>query len=130
VTSTVKENTKYFIDCKTDMSSRYDCIQYMGVVVGYTDPVVAYHSAIAQRIKGTLGITGSFVLRVPIDARVWHLDVDSSHPGGAEAPKGSTVRRLKWYVSWVQTAVRQVGLYLLCAFRELRRVVHSTQGPG
>ena len=27
-------------------------------------------------------------------------------------PKGSAVRRLKWYVSWVQTDVSQVGPYL------------------
>ena len=36
-------------------------------------------------------------------------DVGSSHPGGGEAPKGLAVRQLKWYVSWVQTVVRQVG---------------------
>ena len=30
-----------------------------------------------------------------------HLDVDSSHPGVEEGPKGSVVRRFKWYVSWV-----------------------------
>ena len=92
--------------------------------------MIAYQSVIDQRIKGTLGITGSFVLRVPIDARVWHLDVDSSQPRSAEASKGMTVRHLKWYVSWVQTAVRQVGLYLLYVLRELRKLVHSTQGPG
>jgi hypothetical protein len=28
-----------------------------------------------QRIKGTLGITGCFSFRVPIDGRVGHLDV-------------------------------------------------------
>ena len=39
-------------------------------------------------------------------------DVGSSHPGGEEAPKGLAVRQLKRYVSWVQTVVRQVGLYL------------------
>jgi len=52
-------------------------------------------------------------LRVPIDEFVWHLDVDSSHPGGAQSAKGSAVRRLKWYVSWVQNVVRQFGPYLL-----------------
>ena len=30
-------------------------------------------------------------------------DVGSSYPGGEAAPKGWTVRPLKWYVSWVQT---------------------------
>lgn len=44
---------------------------------------------------------------------VWHLDVDSSHPGGVGAPKGSAVRRVKWYVSWVKYVVRQYGSYLL-----------------
>ena len=47
-----------------------------------------------------------------IDEAVWHLDVGSSHPGAVAGPKGSAVRRLKWYVSWVQTVVRQVGPYL------------------
>ena len=42
-------------------------------------------------------------------------DVGSSHPGGEDAPKGLAVRQLKRYVSWVQTVVRQVGLYLLQA---------------
>ncbi len=37
----------------------------------------------------------------PIDGVVWHLDVDSSHPRAEEGPKGSAVRRLKRYVSWV-----------------------------
>ncbi len=61
-----------------------------------------YGIAVAQRIKGTLGITGLSCPRVHIDGKVWHLDVGSSHPGGGEAPKGPAVRRLKWYVSWVQ----------------------------
>lgn len=34
-------------------------------------------------------------------------------PVGEEADNGPTVRRLKRYVNWVQTVVRQVGLYLL-----------------
>ena len=38
-------------------------------------------------------------------------DVGSSHPGGGEAPKGPAVRRLKRYASWVQSVVRQLGLY-------------------
>ncbi len=66
-----------------------------------------YGIAVAQRIKGTLGITGLSCPRVHIDGKVWHLDVGSSHPGGGEAPKGPAVRRLKWYVSWVQNVVRQ-----------------------
>ncbi len=45
-----------------------------------------------------------------------NLVVGSSHPGAGEGPKGLAVRQLKWYVSWVQTVVRQVGLYLPQAF--------------
>lgn len=40
-------------------------------------------------------------LEEPTDGFVWHLDVGSSQPGGAGAPKGPAVRRLKRYVSWV-----------------------------
>jgi len=37
--------------------------------------------------------------------------VGSGYPGGVEASKGWSVRPLKSYVSWVQNAVRQFGLY-------------------
>ena len=79
--------------------------------VGHSDPVVLSGRAIAQRIKGTPGITGLSPPRVHIDGEVWHLDVGSSHPGGGEAPKGLAVRQLKRYVSWVQNVVRQFGPY-------------------
>ena len=32
--------------------------------------------------------------------------------GLGEGPKGSAVRRVKWYASWVQNVVRQFGPYL------------------
>ena len=83
--------------------------------VGPSDPVVECGIAIAQRTKGTPGITGLSLPRVHIDEAVWHLDVGSSHPGAVEGSKGSAVRRLKWYVSWVQNVARQFGLYLLWA---------------
>jgi len=44
------------------------------------------------------------------------LVVGSPQRGGGEAPKRLAVRQLKWHASWVQTVVRQVGLYLLQAF--------------
>ena len=69
--------------------------------VGFSDPAVECGIAVAQRIKGTPGITGLSSPRVHIDGKVWHLDVGSSHPGGGEAPKGRSVRPLKRYVSWV-----------------------------
>jgi len=61
--------------------------------VGHSDPVVTHGRAIAQKIKGTQGITGLYPLRVHIDADLWHLDVGFAQPGGEEAPKGSAVRR-------------------------------------
>ena len=86
-----------------------------GAKAGHSDPVVLYGRAIAQRIKGTPGITGLSRPRVHIDGVVWHLDVGSSHPGAGAGPKGSAVRRLKRYASWVQNVVRQFGPYLLWA---------------
>ena len=80
--------------------------------VGLSDPAVVSGNAIAQRTKVTLGITGLSPPRVHIDGEVWHLDVGSSHPGAVFGPKGSAVRRLKWYASWVQNVVRQFGPYL------------------
>ena len=72
-----------------------------GTKVGLSDPAVPNGRAVAQRIKGTPGITGLSPPRVHIDGVVWHLDVGSSHPGAGEGPKGLAVRQLKRYVSWV-----------------------------
>ena len=38
------------------------------------------------------------------------MDQYASHPGGGEAPKGPAVRRLKWYVSWVQNVDNTASL--------------------
>ena len=83
-----------------------------GTKVGLSDPAVASGSAVAQRTKGTPGITGLSGPRVHIDGPVWHLDVGSSHPGAEVGPKGWAVRPLKRYASWVQNVVRQFGPYL------------------
>ena len=72
-----------------------------GAKAGPSDPAVPYGRAVAQRIKGTPGITGLSRPRVHIDGAVWHLDVGSSHPGAEAGPKGLAVRQLKRYVSWV-----------------------------
>ena len=72
-----------------------------GTKVGLSDPVAPNGRAIAQRIKGTPGITGLSPPRVHIDGEVWHLDVGSSHPGAGAGPKGLAVRQLKRYASWV-----------------------------
>ena len=83
-----------------------------GTKVEHSDPVGPYGRPIAQRIKGTPGITGLSFPRDHIDGKVWHLDVGSSHPGAGEGSKGWAVRPLKWHASWVQNVVRQFGLYL------------------
>jgi len=72
-----------------------------GTKVGLSDPAAQCGMAVAQRIKGTPGITGLSRPRVHIDGVVWHLDVGSSHPGAGAGPKGPAVRRLKRYASWV-----------------------------
>ncbi len=51
-------------------------------------------------------------MRVQIVSAVCHLDVGSSYPLGVQAKKGSAVRRLKRYVSWVQYDVSQYVFYL------------------
>ena len=56
--------------------------------------------------------------------------VDSSHPPGVQAGKGSTVRRLKWYVSWVQYDVSQYSPYLLVGHIEYKEHLVSTKGPS
>ena len=82
---------------------------------GLSDPAVGNGTAVAQWIKGTLGITGLSPPSVHSDGEVWHLDVGSSHPGAEEGPKGLAVRQLKRHASWVQNVVRQFGPYLLWA---------------
>ena len=39
------------------------------------------------------------------------LTISLSRPTAEEGYKGSAVRRLKWYMSWVQNVVRQFGSY-------------------
>ena len=58
--------------------------------------------------KVTPGITESSRPRVHIDGAVCYIDVGSSYPGRAEAPKGGGVHPLKGFVSWVHNAVRQL----------------------
>ena len=84
----------YLLDGKTLQSNR----DYM---VGHSDPVSSTIRDIAQKIKGTLGITGLPLFRVPIDGVIWHLDVGLSHPRAESGSKGLAVRQLKRYMSWV-----------------------------
>jgi len=63
--------------------------------VDHNDPIVLNGKTIDQRIKGTPGITGLYLLRDLIDADVWHLDVGLLYPKATGGFKGSAVRRLK-----------------------------------
>jgi len=63
---------------------------------------MSYERVIDRRIKGTLGITGLFYVKVLIGRKDWHLDVGSSHPSAVFGRKGFAVRELK--------AVRELGL--------------------
>jgi len=67
----------------------------------------------AQGIKVTKGITGWSWVGVHILPALRHLDVGSSFPGVVSDTKGVAVLHAIRNVSWVQTAVRQVGFYLL-----------------
>ena len=69
--------------------------------IGHSDPAPLSKCGVAQKIKGTLGITGLPLFRVPIDGVIWHLDVGLSHPGAESGSKGLAVRQLKRYMSWV-----------------------------
>jgi len=63
--------------------------------VDHNDPIDIDGNTIDQRIKGTPGITGLYLLRDLIDADVWHLDVGLLYPKAIGGFKGSAVRRLK-----------------------------------
>ena len=98
--------------------------------LGLSDPAVASGSAVAQRIKATLGITGLSPPRVHIDGEVWHLDVGSSHPGAWRRSQGFGCPPIK--------VVRELGSERRETVRSLsgagggylRGAVLSTRGPG
>lgn len=85
---------EYLLDDETLQSNR-------DRLVGHSDPVVRSKDITAQKIKGTLGITGLPLFSVPSDGVIWHLDVGLSHPGAESGSKGLAVRQLKRYMSWV-----------------------------
>lgn len=96
--------------------------------MGHNDPCIQNGMVQEQRIKATLGITGSFRVRDLIDHEVCHLDVDSTYPPGVEDWKGLAVRQLKGYVSWVKNVVKQFGSYLLYIYKVNEEFIPSTQG--
>jgi hypothetical protein len=75
----------YLLDGETLQSNR-------GVSAGHSDPLFFSKKNNAQKIKGTLGITGSPLIRVRIYSRIWHLDVGLFYPGAENGSKGLAVR--------------------------------------
>jgi hypothetical protein len=69
--------------------------------VGHNDPASLPMWGVAQKIKGTPGITGLLFFRVPIDGINWHLDVGSTDPGAESGFKGLAVRQLNCNAIWV-----------------------------
>lgn len=67
-------------------------------------------------------------MRVHIDWGGWHLDVGSSYPRAGEGSKGSAVRRVKGYVSWVKYDASQYGFYLLGGEGSIEEAGSGTQG--
>ena len=59
---------------------------------------------VTEAFKGQLSADGNRAMSANAEAGL------TVRPG--EGPKGSAVRRLKWYASWVQNVVRQFGPYL------------------
>jgi len=58
-----------------------------------------------------VGITELSDLSVQSENQVCHLDVGSKFPDAETGIKGSTVRRLKFYVNWVKNGVSQFCFY-------------------
>jgi len=61
---------------------------YSETKVDHSDPITQKGLVIAQRIKGTLGITAWYCLRVHIDGSGRDLDVGSTYPRAAAGAKG------------------------------------------
>ena len=97
-------SVKFWFNCVCNgniISLTVKLTSWTATKVGHIDPVIFCGKIIAQRIKGTPGITGWYLFRVPIDGVGWHLDVGLSFPGVEQDAKGLTVRQLKRYMSWV-----------------------------
>src|SRR5579862_5396869 len=78
-----------------------------GAKAGLSDPAVACGSAVAQRIKGTPGITGSSCPSVHSDGKVWHLKklgCDGRNVVKASAyngePRSCQRSPLQWAIPW------------------------------
>lgn len=96
--------------------------------VDFIDPLNVREYFSDQQIKVTLGITGLLLLRVHIDAVIWHLDVDFGYPPGVAARKGWTVRPLKTNMNWVNPVVRQGGFYPLLLKESMVKLFSNTKG--
>ena len=78
-----------------------DTQKWGGIIINEENGQTSRQEVFAGGDAVTGAATVILAMGVPIDGVVWHLDVGSSHPGAEAGPKGSAVRRLKWYASWV-----------------------------
>ncbi len=102
-------NRSASVKAKESLTVRQTC--RTGAKAGLNDPAYRRGMEAAYRITVTPGITEWSRPIARIAGAVRYLDVGSSHPGAVAGPKGWSVRPLKRHASWVQTVVRQVGLY-------------------
>lgn len=63
--------------------------------------------------KRLLGIMGRLQQREDIVVVVLYLDVDYTYPRAVRGSKGLGVHQLKCILSWVDSAVKQLGLYVV-----------------
>ena len=81
-------------------------------MVDFIEPNILNGKIFEHQIKGTLGITELYWFSVHSDINGCDLDVDLSYPCDVAVANGSTVRRVKWYMNWVQNGESQFGFYL------------------
>ena len=82
--------------------------------VEFNEPNSLNEKLFDHQIKVTLGITVLLKFSGLSDVFVYHLDVESIFPSAEVSANGSTVRRIKYYVIWVQIDVNQICFYLPC----------------
>ena len=81
-------------------------------MVDFIEPNILNGKIFEHQIKGTLGITELYWFSVHSDINGCDLDVESPYPCDVAVANGSTVRRVKWYMNWVQNGESQFCFYL------------------
>jgi len=87
-------------------------INWAETIVDFIEPNILNGQIFEHQIKSTVGITELYWFSVHSDINGCDLDVDLSYPCDVAVANGSTVRRVKWYMNWVQNGESQFGFYL------------------